>query len=449
MIGGAGDDTFSVDNIDDFVVEGIAGGTDTVNSTLNSYTLAANVENLHFTGTGAFTGTGNTAANIITGGAGDDTLNDGGIGGTGDTLTGGAGNDTYFINNIGDVVGEAAGGGTDTVSTILNSYTLGANVENLTFNGVGNFIGIGNTAANILTGGAGDDSLKSGGGNDTLIGGTGNDVLDGGIGADTMIGGVGDDIYFVDNVGDAVTEAAGEGTDTVNTTLNSYVLGADVENLKFGGTGNFTGTGNTLANVITGGAGDDTLDDGGVGGAGDKLTGAAGNDVYLVRNSGDFIGESLNGGTDTVDTTLLGYTLGANVENLAFIGGATGSFTGTGNALDNTIIGGASADKLSGGAGNDVIIGGGGNDTLTGGTGNDSFAYLSADFGADIITDFGSSPGNADLIDISALGITAATFAASVTIGGTASTVLTIGASTISLTGVNSNTIDSTHFKLA
>jgi Ca2+-binding RTX toxin-like protein len=132
-----------------------------------------------------------------------------------------------------------------------------------------------------------------------------------------------------------------------------------------------------------------------------------------------------------------------------FIGGVTSSFTGTGIALDNTIVGGAAADKLNGGAGNDVIIGGAGDDTMTGGAGNDTFKYLSGDFGADIITDFSSSAGNSDLIDISALGITAATFAPSVTIGGTASTVLTIGASTISLTGVNSNTIDSAHFKLA
>jgi Ca2+-binding RTX toxin-like protein len=448
MTGGAGDDTYVVDNTGDIVIEAVGGGTDTVTTTLNSYTLTANVENLTFRGIGAFAGTGNALANIITGGAGNDTLDDGGIGGAGDLLTGGAGNDTYIVNNVGDAVIEAVGGGTDTVNTTLSSYTLGLNVENLTFNGTGSFLGIGNAAANILTGGAGADNLKASGGNDTLIGGAGNDVLDGGTGADAMIGGAGDDTYFVDNAGDTVVEALGEGNDTVSTTLNSYTLGANVENLKFTGTGSFTGVGNTLANTIFGGAGDDALDDGGVGGTGDKLTGGAGNDTYVVRNTGDLVVEALNGGTDTVNTTLLSYTLGANVENLTFIG--IGGSAGSGNALDNIITGGDGADTLNGGIGNDTMIGGGGNDIMTGGVGNDVFKYLAANFGADVITDFGSAPGTAqDLIDISGLGITAASFATSVTVGGGVNALITLGGGTITLTGVNQNAIDITDFKLA
>ena len=83
-----------------------------------------------------------------------------------------------------------------------------------------------------------------------------------------------------------VTETAGEGTDTVNTDLASYTLGANVENLNYTGAGNFAGTGNALANVIIGGAGNDTLDDGGVGGA-DTMNGGAGNDTSFVRNAGE------------------------------------------------------------------------------------------------------------------------------------------------------------------
>src|SRR5438477_59509 len=80
----------------------------------------------------------------------------------------------------------------------------------------------------------------------------GNDTLDGGPGADTMIGGTGNDTYVVDNAGDVVTENAGEGTDTVQTSLASYTLPANVENLTFTDNGTHTGNGNALANVVTG-----------------------------------------------------------------------------------------------------------------------------------------------------------------------------------------------------
>ncbi|MGO7165188.1 hypothetical protein ACCS78_39960, partial [Rhizobium johnstonii] len=79
-------------------------------------------------------------------------------------------------------------------------------------------------------------------------------MLNGGAGADTLIGGAGNDIYIVDNAGDLVTEAADEGTDTVRTTLASYTLGSDLENLAYIGTAAFVGTGNTLSNILTGGA---------------------------------------------------------------------------------------------------------------------------------------------------------------------------------------------------
>ena len=73
-----------------------------------------------------------------------------------------------------------------------------------------------------------------------------------------MTGGGGDDTYSVDNTGDVVNDVSG--TDTVNvTTITSYTLGTTIENLTFIGTGNFAGTGNALANVITGGTGNDTL----------------------------------------------------------------------------------------------------------------------------------------------------------------------------------------------
>ncbi|WP_143540435.1 calcium-binding protein, partial [Rhizobium chutanense] len=243
MSGGTGDDIYVVDIATDLVIENASEGTDTVQTALASYTLGNNVENLTYTGSGNFTGTGNALANTITGGAGNDTLN----GGAGtDTLIGGTGNDTYIVDDAGDSITEAAAAGTDTVRTNLASYTLAANVENLTFAGTGAFTGTGNNLDNVITGGAAID---------TLSGGAGNDTLDGGAGADTLIGGADDDTYIVDNAGDSVTEAAAAGTDTVRTTLTSYTLGSDVENLTYSGTVAFTGTGNDLANTITGGAG--------------------------------------------------------------------------------------------------------------------------------------------------------------------------------------------------
>ncbi|WPC06764.1 peroxidase family protein [Pseudomonas benzenivorans] len=416
MTGGAGNDIYAVTEVGDVVVELAGGGTDTVWTSLASYTLGANVENLTYSGSGNFTGTGNALSNIIRGGIGNDTI----VGGAGaDTMVGGAGNDIYAVTDVGDVVVELAGGGTDTVWTSLSSYTLGANVENLTYSGSGNFTGTGNALANIIRGGIG---------NDTIVGGAG---------ADTMVGGAGNDIYAVTDVGDVVVELAGGGTDTVWTSLSSYTLSANVENLTYSGSGNFTGTGNALANIIRGGIGNDSI----VGGAGaDTMVGGAGNDIYAVTDVGDVVVELAGGGTDTVWTSLASYTLGANVENLAF--GGSGNFMGTGNAQNNFIVGGAGNDTLTGGAGNDMLVGGLGNDTFVFGAG----------FGNDRIQDFDANPvGGQDLLNIAALGVTAANFAANVTIADVgADTLVSVGGGSIRLVGINdATTITQADFILA
>ena len=75
---------------------------------------------------------------------------------------------------------------------------------------------------------------------------------------------------------------------------------------------------------------------------------------------------------------------------------------------------------------------------------------MAANFGTDTITDFSSNLGNAqDVIDISGLGITAANFTKSVTIGGGSSALITVAGGTIMLTGANQSAIDITDFKLA
>ncbi|MET3825518.1 Ca2+-binding RTX toxin-like protein [Sphingomonas sp. PvP055] len=362
-----------------------------VATALNQYVLNATQRNLAFGGTGAFVGTGNALDNVILGGDGKNTLSGGAgqdrlvggasddvlDGGTGaDTMVGGAGNDVYIVDDAGDVVTELAAGGKDEVRTSLASYTLGDNLETLTYTGTAAFKGTGNALDNLITGGAG------------------NDVLDGGIGADTMIGGAGNDTYVVDNAGDVVTEAADGGTDEIRTTLASFTLGANLENLSYTGTAAFTGTGNALDNVITGGAGNDTLSGGAgndrlIGGAGndallggdgndyldggagsDKMTGGAGDDTYVVDTYADQVIELSNGGNDTVNTTLSMYMLSSDVENLRYLGSS--NFIGMGSASANAMWGGAGNDYLWGGAGNDTLYGNAGDDVLDGGAGADT-----------------------------------------------------------------------------
>jgi Ca2+-binding RTX toxin-like protein len=383
-----------------------------VRSTALAYTLALNVETLTFIGVGNFSGTGNATSNVLTGGAGNDILN--GMGG-GDTLTGGLGNDTYIVDTAGDVPLEAAGAGTDTVQSTALAYTLTNNVENLEFIGTGNFAGTGNALANSITGGTGADTLNGGAGNDTMAGGLGNDI------------------YIVDSSADIVVEAVGAGIDQVRSTALSYTIGANVENLTFIGVGSFSGTGTATGNILTGGAGNDTLN--GLGGA-DTLTGGLGNDTYVVDVVGDTVIEAAGAGTDTVLSTSTAYTLALNVENLTQTGAAA---VLTGNTLANVLTGGAGNDTLRGLDGADRLIGGLGNDTLDGGLGNDVFVFNAAGFGIDSVIGFDADPlGGQDLLDLTGLGVSAATFASRVHVTdlGASLQVVVDGGGTFVLQGV-------------
>ncbi|MDM9589332.1 peroxidase family protein [Pseudomonas asiatica] len=415
LTGGAGNDTLS----------GL-GGNDVLNGRGGADQL--------FGGDGNDILNGGNDPDSLDGGAGNDTLN-GGLGA--DAMVGGAGNDTFVVDNLGDTVSEALNGGVDLVQTTLASYTLGANVENLTFTGAGNFTGTGNTLANTITGGAG------------------NDLLDGGAGIDRLVGGLGDDTYVVDNAGDVVVEATAGGTDTVRATAASYTLGANVENLTYIGAGNFTGTGNGLANIITGAAGNDTLNgDGGndqlLGGLGsDTLNGGAGNDTLdggAGNDSlfGDAGNDNLQGGAG--DDNLDG---GNGVDVLQ---GGDGNDTLFGDVGNDTLQGGAGNDFLNGAAGNDTVVGGAGNDTMMATDGNDVFQFA-AGFGNDLIINFDAVPqGGQDRLDISALNITAATFAANVTIADVGNdTLVSIGATdSIRLVGVaDATTVTVADFNLA
>jgi Ca2+-binding RTX toxin-like protein len=407
MEGGVGNDVYVVDVATDVVTEAVGAGTDRVETTLATYTLAANVENLKYTGATAINATGNALDNDISGGAGKDTLS-GGIGS--DTLRGGAGDDSL-----------AGGDGDDLLLAGLGAADIvDGGVGNDKVQVLGNFAAYTRTRVtltdtklvNIATGEAltirnvetvafadGDKTLTevnaniASSGNDLLIGLDGNDTLNGGTGIDTMVGGLGNDTYVIDVIADVVTELADEGTDTVNVALaaaGSYTLPANVENGTVTGTAAISIVGNDLDNVLTGngvgntltgGIGNDTL----IGGAGnDTLIGGVGNDVYVIDVSTDVVTEAVGAGTDRVETALATYTLAANVENLVYTG--TLAFTATGNALANDIKGGIGNDKLTGGAGNDTLSGGAGSDTLVGGLDADTFVLNSAS-GIDTISD--------------------------------------------------------------
>jgi Ca2+-binding RTX toxin-like protein len=205
-------------------------------------------------------------------------------------------------------------------------------------------IAFGTTIETAITG-AGDDTISGNAANNVLKGGAGNDRLVGGAGADTMSGGRGNDFAYVDDAGDRVLEAAGEGSDTVFAAVD-YTLadGQEVERMRGNaGTADLALGGNAFNNEIVGGRGNDTLTggdgndtlDGGAGAGADTLTGGAGNDVFLFDR--DFIGVA---NVDTVadfdaasDTIQLDHAVFASLAlalgQLGASAFALGSATGT------------------------------------------------------------------------------------------------------------------------
>jgi Ca2+-binding RTX toxin-like protein len=431
---------------------------------------------------------GNSGDDLLVGGLGNDEL-DGWQGN--DTMVGGTGDDVYNVDSTGDVVTEYANEGTDTVKVRRSSYTLPDNFENADLRYYSGSISVtGNSVNNVFIMGTGAQSVSGGAGFDTvsyahtsavsvdllnwtfggeaaddymtgienLTGSAYDDVLralgtqsiiDGGPGADVMEGRNGGDIYYVDNSGDVVIEAAGGGSDEVRIrNLASYTLPAFVEKLTNTTNLMFTGTGNSMNNVITGGtttdylhgaAGHDTINGGDGddelhggndhdilnGGSGsDLMYGGYGNDVFYVDYEGDTIVELIAEGTDHVYTSLTDYMLSDHVEILTFngVGDPDLNFIGSnvGNILNgkggddildglggvDELYGNAGNDVLHGGSGTDLLVGGSGADVLCGGTDGDLFRFSPGDTGtgaaADTITDFVNYADKIDLIGIDA-----------------------------------------------
>ncbi len=381
--GSLGDDVYVLNNpedVNDVINETANNGTDVVQS-IFSFTLKTNLENLVLIGTENINGTGNSDSNVLIGNSADNILD--GLAGS-DVMAGGLGNDIYIVDSTSDTVVEEKVTGTDTVQSSVD-YLLGNNVENLLLTGTA-IAGTGNGLNNYLIG----NQL-----NNILSGDAGNDTLDGGLGNDSLIGGTGGDIYVVDSLQDRVTETSTSSSeiDLVKSSV-SYTLGSNLENLELLGTDNLTGTGNSLNNKIIGnsgnnnllgqigndsldgGLGNDSLDggdgndtlNGGLGS--DTLNGGLGDDIYVVDNFQDVVITSgATDGTDTVQSSIT-YRLGSHLENLSLTGAS--SINGTGNELNNIILGNSSSNTLDGKDGNDSIDGGSGNDVLKGGVGNDT-----------------------------------------------------------------------------
>jgi Ca2+-binding RTX toxin-like protein len=419
----------------------------------------------------------------LSGLGGDDTLR----GGPGsDTLDGGAGNNTAIYSGAGAGVSVNLGlagaqnTGSDGLDTLLNIQNLiGSNfADALT----------GDDNANILTGLAGNDHLSGGGGDDTLIGGPGNDSLDGGAGNDTASYATATAAVAVNLATSAPQNTNGAGVDTltaienlIGSRFNDKLMGDGADNIIEGGAGNdllsgganaaggdtasyahaaagvkvslaittvqntigagkdtLTGfenligsafadtlTGDSAANLLAGLGGDDTIDGGA---SSDMMRGGLGNDSYVVDNAGDIVDETAGDGIDTVRASI-SFSLAdavhaiGEIENLTLL---TGAVNGTGNALDNIIIGNSAANILAGGAGADTLNGGVGADTLRGGLGDDIYVV---DQSGDVVDETGGD-GIDTVVTSVAFSLTDAVHA----IGNIENVVLT-GTAALNLTG--------------
>jgi serralysin len=325
--GGAGNDTIYLGAGNDFVSIFSSGddkfygetGDDYIDGSSGNETFDGGADNDTLFGRGGYDmingGSGN---DIINGGSGQDQM-DGGIGidtvdysywnggGSYNLATGVASFPGYYNEQILNFENITTGNGIDKIigTATANTIKAGDGDDNVD-GGDGNdiiYLGAGNDTANVYSfgddkfyGEAGDDYIDGwsgnetydgGTGNDTLYGYGGNDIMDGGIGIDFMNGGTGNDTYYVDNIGDKITETSTSATeiDTVYASI-SYTLVLNVERLTLSATGLINGSGNNLNNIIKGTSGANTL----YGGAGnDTLTGSFGADRFEFKRKTDGI----------------------------------------------------------------------------------------------------------------------------------------------------------------
>lgn len=374
---------------------------------------------------------GNWGDDNLLGGAGDDIL-EGGPGA--DVLDGGTGMDTanYHGSNARVDVrlgSNLAQGGEAEGDTLISIEGLIGSDHNDTL--------AGDSQANYIDGGAGDDLVWGSGGNDILEGGHGADRLVGGGGLDTAEFNDSNTGVTVNLSTSALAEGHAEGDTFARMVDISWkddhgvthsVSLPDIENLT-GSSHADNLTGDIRANVLNGGSGDDVL--AGLAGS-DQLIGGDGLDTadYSASNTGVIVrlhSHNASGGhaqgDDFARSVSIQYRAADGspwIEILPDIENLTGSEYAdilAGDRRDNVLSGGPGNDTLYGGpgggddlmlggAGNDTMYGGQGNDTLNGGSGNDKmiggqgadlFVFEPGENEEDIITDFGRGNDRIDL----------------------------------------------------
>ena len=287
---------------------------------------------------------GGLHADLVMGGNGQDTL----FGGYGDDeVNGGAGDD--MMDGGADADKMFGGVGSDRLwggdgDDIMLGFTPSNDARQALAAGeTDNDAMFGGAGGDLMLGGLGDDQVWGGVGADQLQGGSGNDSLHGEAGDDRMFGEVGNDLLY-----------GGEGDDillgfTASDDAKQTLAAAETDDdFLYGGAG---------SDILLGGLGHDYLD----GGAGaDDMEGGKGDDAYIVNTVNDAIMEQQDEGYDRVVSSA-NTILSANIEELRLVEGHV--INGTGNSLDNTVIGNSQDNILDGVTGADAMTGGEGNDT--------------------------------------------------------------------------------------
>ena len=254
---------------------------------------------------------GNGGADVLRGGAGNDTLviaNNAFL-----RIAGGDGIDTLAFSG-GIIMADAdfrqidgiesirlANGATTLILGAIASHAIdalqvtidGAAVTNAAVNIDGSglpralSVNLANDAANVI--------IKGGSGNDTLIGGKGDDFFDGGAGADAITGGGGNDTVSYASSALAVGVNLATGLGSGGAATGDTLIG--IESV-FGSTQGDVLTGNDGANTLSGFSGNDMLDGGG---GDDVVIGGPGNDVAFLGAGNDVFEWDQGDANDTVD----------------------------------------------------------------------------------------------------------------------------------------------------